>query len=65
MRVHVGPTGAIPKAEIIGWIATGRLAHDTILAKLNVHGRTEAAAVAHSLGLAYDISTTPEVASGA
>jgi len=35
----------------------------SILAKLNVHGRTEAAAVAHSLGLAYDISATPEVAS--
>jgi DNA-binding NarL/FixJ family response regulator len=31
------------------------------LAKLNVHGRTEAAAVAHSLGLANDLSTIPEV----
>jgi ketosteroid isomerase-like protein len=25
--VYVGPTGPIPKADIIGWIASGRLAH--------------------------------------
>jgi ketosteroid isomerase-like protein len=25
--VYVGPTGPIPKTDIIGWIATGRLAH--------------------------------------
>jgi ketosteroid isomerase-like protein len=25
--VYVGPTGPIPKADIIGWIATGRLVH--------------------------------------
>ena len=33
----------------------------SILAKLNVHGRTQAAAVAHSLGLANDPSPIPEV----
>ena len=25
--VYVGPTGAVPKADIIGWIASGRLVH--------------------------------------
>jgi ketosteroid isomerase-like protein len=25
--VYVGPTGAIPKANVIGWIASGELAH--------------------------------------
>jgi len=25
--VYVGPTGPTPKADIIGWIASGRLAH--------------------------------------
>lgn len=28
--VYVGPTGATPKADIIGWIASGRLAHHTM-----------------------------------
>jgi ketosteroid isomerase-like protein len=28
--VYVGPTGATAKAEIIGWIASGRLAHHTM-----------------------------------
>jgi ketosteroid isomerase-like protein len=30
--VYVGPTGATPKADIIGWIASGRLAHHTMTA---------------------------------
>jgi ketosteroid isomerase-like protein len=25
--VYVGPTGATPRADLIGWISTGRLAH--------------------------------------
>jgi uncharacterized protein (TIGR02246 family) len=28
--VYVGPSGATPKADIIGWIASGRLAHHTM-----------------------------------
>lgn len=28
--VYVGPTGPTPKADLIGWIATGRLAHHTM-----------------------------------
>ena len=28
--VYVGPTGATPKADIIGWIASGQLAHHTM-----------------------------------
>jgi ketosteroid isomerase-like protein len=28
--VYVGPTGATPKADIIGWIASGRLVHHTM-----------------------------------
>ena len=28
--VYVGPTGATPKADIIGWIASGKLAHHTM-----------------------------------
>jgi ketosteroid isomerase-like protein len=28
--VYVGPTGATPKADIIGWIGSGRLAHHTM-----------------------------------
>lgn len=28
--VYVGPTGATPKADIIAWIASGRLAHHTM-----------------------------------
>ncbi|WP_163511707.1 nuclear transport factor 2 family protein [Fodinicola acaciae] len=28
--VYVGPAGATPKADIIGWIASGRLVHDTM-----------------------------------
>jgi ketosteroid isomerase-like protein len=28
--VYVGPTGATPKADVIGWIASGRLAHHTM-----------------------------------
>jgi ketosteroid isomerase-like protein len=30
--VYVGPTGATSKADIIGWIASGRLAHHTMTA---------------------------------
>src|SRR5262245_65475777 len=30
--VYVGPTGATPKSDIIGWIASGRLAHHTMTA---------------------------------
>lgn len=28
--VYVGPSGATPKADIIGWIASGRLTHDSM-----------------------------------
>ena len=28
--VYVGPPGATPKADVIGWIAAGRLAHHTM-----------------------------------
>jgi ketosteroid isomerase-like protein len=28
--VYIGPTGATPKSDIIGWIASGRLAHHTM-----------------------------------
>jgi uncharacterized protein (TIGR02246 family) len=28
--VYVGPDGVTPKADIIGWIASGRLAHHTM-----------------------------------
>jgi uncharacterized protein (TIGR02246 family) len=28
--VYVGPTGATPKADVIGWIVSGRLAHHTM-----------------------------------
>ena len=28
--VYVGPNGATPKADIIGWIASGRLAHHSM-----------------------------------
>lgn len=28
--VYVGPTGATPKSDIIGWIASGQLAHFTM-----------------------------------
>jgi ketosteroid isomerase-like protein len=28
--VYVGPDGPVPKADIIGWIATGRLRHDSM-----------------------------------
>lgn len=28
--VYVGPTGATPKADIIGWIASGRLVHHSM-----------------------------------
>jgi ketosteroid isomerase-like protein len=41
---YVGPTGATPKADIIGWIASGRLAHHTMQtvapARVAVHGDT-------------------------
>ena len=30
--VYVGPTGATPKSDIVGWIATQRLAHHTMRA---------------------------------
>jgi ketosteroid isomerase-like protein len=29
--VYVGPAGPTPKAELIGWIETGRLAHHTMV----------------------------------
>ena len=42
--VYVGPTGATPKTDIIGWIASGRLAHHTMQmvspARVAVHGDT-------------------------
>ncbi len=42
--VYVGPTGATPKTDIIGWIATGRLAHHTMdtigRPRVAVHGDT-------------------------
>ena len=42
--VYVGPTGATPKADIVGWIASGRLAHYTMQivapARVAVHGDT-------------------------
>jgi ketosteroid isomerase-like protein len=42
--VYVGPTGATSKADIIGWIGTGRLAHHSMLAigpeRVAVHGNT-------------------------
>jgi ketosteroid isomerase-like protein len=28
--VYVGPTGPTPKADIVGWIATGRLVHQSM-----------------------------------
>jgi uncharacterized protein (TIGR02246 family) len=28
--VYVGPNGATPKADVIGWIASGRLAHHSM-----------------------------------
>ena len=28
--VYVGPTGVTPKADLIGWIASGRLAHHSM-----------------------------------
>lgn len=28
--VYVGPEGPVPKADLIGWIASGRLAHHTM-----------------------------------
>jgi ketosteroid isomerase-like protein len=27
---YVGPTGAVPKADVVGWIASGQLAHHTM-----------------------------------
>jgi ketosteroid isomerase-like protein len=40
--VYVGPTGATPKADLIGWIASGRLAHHSMRtvgrARVAVHG---------------------------
>ena len=42
--VYVGPNGATPKADIIGWIASGRLAHHTMrmvgAARVAVHADT-------------------------
>ena len=42
--VYVGPTGATPRADVIGWIATGRLAHHTMRTtgspRVAVHGDT-------------------------
>jgi ketosteroid isomerase-like protein len=29
--VYVGPTGPTPKADVIGWIASGRLVHHTMV----------------------------------
>ena len=28
--VYVGPTGAVPRADIIGWIRSGRLVHHSM-----------------------------------
>ena len=42
--VYVGPTGPTPKADIIGWIESGRLAHHTMRTigptRISVHGET-------------------------
>lgn len=42
--VYVGPDGATPKADIIGWIASGRLAHHSMRAigeeRVRVYGDT-------------------------
>ena len=42
--VYVGPTGPTPKAELIGWIRSGRLAHHTMEAvgemRVSAHGDT-------------------------
>ncbi|TDU83109.1 uncharacterized protein DUF4440 [Kribbella voronezhensis] len=41
---YIGSTGATPKADIIAWIASGKLAHHTMetigAARVNVHGET-------------------------
>ncbi len=42
--VYVGPTGATPKADIVGWIAAGRLAHHT----MTVVGRERVVLVANT-----------------
>lgn len=40
--VYVGPTGPVPKADIIGWIEAGRLAHHSMRTigptRISVHG---------------------------
>jgi ketosteroid isomerase-like protein len=61
--VYVGPAGPAPKADIVDWIATGRLAHHSMRAvgeqRVAVHGGT-AIVTAHKLssgtweGAAYD-----------
>jgi ketosteroid isomerase-like protein len=42
--VFVGPSGVTPKADIIGWIASGRLAHHTMKtvgpARVALYGNT-------------------------
>lgn len=42
--VYVGPAGPTPKADIIGWIASGQLAHQTMEAigapRVSVYGET-------------------------
>ncbi len=42
--VYVGPTGPTPKAELIGWIRSGRLAHHTMEVvgevRVSAHGDT-------------------------
>ena len=42
--VYVGPNGATPKADIVGWIAAGRLAHHTMrlvgAPRVGVYGET-------------------------
>jgi ketosteroid isomerase-like protein len=42
--VYIGPTGATSKADLIGWISAGRLAHDSMRTigrpRVAVHGDT-------------------------
>jgi ketosteroid isomerase-like protein len=42
--VYVGPAGPTPKADLIGWIASGKLAHHTMQVmgrpRVAVHGET-------------------------
>jgi Domain of unknown function (DUF4440) len=42
--VYVGPSGAVPKSDLVEWIASGRLAHRTMttigVARVAAHGDT-------------------------